>query len=158
METLKIRKNVCVEPLLVNKKINDNLRDKITTLYLGTCTHKNGYVIEIAHDIVIRGNRVADNGSVIFDVEFSVKTLKPQKGQILEGEICMIFEDGIFVEVGGKMKVLIPTSRIEGMEFDRATSSFTGKERSVHMSDVVNVKIDQIRYEKCQFSCIGFLV
>jgi DNA-directed RNA polymerase subunit E'/Rpb7 len=109
-------------------------------------------------DIKITESTVNIHGQGLFEVSYDVKTLKPKKDQVLTGIVCMVFEQGVLVEIHGKMKVLIPPDRIGKYKFDEDEDAFIHKTKSIKVEDEISVKIDMIKYENNNFNCIGFLV
>ena len=122
----------------------------------GKCTHRYGYVISIDPGISILGNQIVADGHILCDVEFKVQTLKPYIGQKLDGIVCMIFTDGIFVEVH-KMKVLVPSNKITEYTYDSSTGEFVG-DKTISNGQTVRVKLEQIKYDQRGFNCIGVLI
>lgn len=158
MQTIKLRKKICLRPNLFDNDLNVHLYDKLNKSLNGTCTRKDGYIISVDRKINVIDNEVTADGSILFDVEFTVHTLKPEKGQLLKGETCMIFQDGIFVEVENNMKVLVPSTKIDQLKFDKKSGTFKGKNKSICLGDNITVKVDQIRYDLSGFKIIGVLV
>ena len=157
METIVLQKKISLPPYLLDRNINDHIYNKVDTLLNGNCTQENGYVIGIDRDIKVMDNELCTNGSLLLNIEFSVSTLKPREGQILKGEVCMIFEDGIFVEIQGKMKVLIPRHKIPKYTFDKIDGVFKKKKKTIKQGDIVKVRLELIKYERKGFNCIGLL-
>jgi len=158
METIKLRRKFCMKPNLFDTNLETHLFNKINNVLTGFCTKSYGYVISINPEFNIIDNEVSANGSILFDVEFTANTLKPKVGQVLEGKVCMIFNNGIFVEVEGKMKVLIPSNRIENMSFNQTSETFDNENTSIHLGDVIKLQIYQLRYHKRGFKIIGILI
>ena len=152
----KLIKTVCLEPNLITESVQKNIQDRLKSIYLKKCTRKNGYIVSIHDRIKIISNTITDNGSILFYVEFYVETLKPYIGQIVKGEVFMVFDGGIFVMIEGEMKVLIPVFKLSHMTYNKA-GYFEHNNSRIKISDNIDVKIDQIEYEKCKFNCIGSL-
>lgn len=156
MQKISIRHKICLTPDMFTSDIYSNLHDKIGKLLNGSCTKKYGYIISTNNDIEIVHNEVSENGSIVFDVKFSINALKPKKGLELEGKTCMIFPGGVFVEVQGLMKVLIPQSRLGDMKYDDGV--FRNEKNTISMNQTIKIKIDQIKYEKRSYQIIGDLI
>ena len=65
----------------------------------------------------------------------------------------MIFHHGIFVDIKGKMKVLIPSASMSSYIYNPSDNSFGPISKGINVS----IEIVMIKYEKKQFSCIGKL-
>jgi DNA-directed RNA polymerase subunit E'/Rpb7 len=155
MHKKTLRQKVNIHPSYLNQNLEQQVFKKLDSELTGTCTYENGYVICVERKIDILNNQLITDGHVLCDTEFTVRTLKPFVGQVLEGTACMIFADGIFVEVH-KMKVLVPANKIKGYKYDETTGEFVG-EKSISQGQDVKVKLDQIKYDQRGFNCIGVL-
>ena len=69
----------------------------------------------------------------------------------------MIFQEGIFVEVSNKMKVLIRIDKMNGYKYSKTKQIFKKDEESISKGDKIEVIIEMIKYEKQNFNCIGSL-
>lgn len=158
MSRVTLEKRLYLEPKDINSRIKDNIRAKINGL-VGSCTQEFGYIVEVYDGIQILGNIIptSDPGSFV-TVKFEAKTLKPEAGSVYSGEVCMIFQDGIFVEVAGKMKVLLPASKLLGYEYRKDSGTFVSKIKTIGKGDQLKVKIDFVKYEKGKYGCIGSLL
>lgn len=157
METLHLRKKIPLEPKYFNSNLKDHLYKKLSNSLRNKCTQTSGYVVSVSPDIEITDNTVNIHGQGLFEVSYSVQTLKPKEGQILEGKVCMIFRQGVLIEVHGKMKVLIPPDRMGKYKFDEFSETFKYKSKTIQEGDIISVKIDMIKYENNKFDCIGIL-
>ena len=79
------------------------------------CTKKIIKINDIISHEISRAN--TDN---IFNVDFDVEILKPEKGLEVEGVVCMVYKDGIFINILDKQKMLIPKSNLQKYKFNDA--------------------------------------
>jgi DNA-directed RNA polymerase subunit E'/Rpb7 len=136
----------------------EHIYEKLCTDLLNKCDDTYGYILKIYKKIHILGNSVSSATSdVFFHVEFCIKAMKPNKGDEYTGKVCMIFSNGVFVQVEGKMKVLIPSTKLTSYTYNKDTNSFQKKRSSIKVGDELEVVIDLVKYEKQNFSCIGSL-
>ena len=160
METLHLRRKIPLAPKYFNSSLKKHLYDKLNDSLKNKCTQTSGYVVSVNPEIEVSESPVNIHGQGLFEVSYSVQTLKPRKGQILDGIVCMVFAQGVLVEIHGKMKVLIPPDRLGEYDFDEGV--FVHKEDddadTIKEGDPISVKIDMIKYENNNFNCIGFLV
>ncbi len=157
MSTITIQKQISIEPCFLNKDLTKHLHAKILSTLKNQCDQKYGYILEIGENITILGNIVSSAGKdVFFDVKFTAKTLKPTINSEYEGIVVMVLQQCIFVLVG-QMKVVVPTDKMIGFKFNKAGSSFVKGSQTIKQNSKVVVRIENIKYEKQNFNCIGSL-
>lgn len=156
---LNIQKRICVNPEFLDKNLNSSLFKYIKESIPNECDKEFGYVINIIKLVRIIDNYISNNNcELIFEVEILSEMLKPEINKIFSDKVCMIFSGGIFIDVCGKFKVLIPFSSLNKFTFDGSNKSFNLDKLCVKEGDIVNVKITGIKYAKQNFSCFGELV
>ena len=148
-----IKQKVSIEPKYLNSEINEHVLNKLKKNMEGKCTLDNGYIISVKSIIDLGSNTIGSNTSVIFNLTYEAEILRPDKGHILSGNVCMVFHHGIFVNVCGKMKVLIPATSMN-YDYNQSNNSFGPMTKGVD----VTIEIVMIKYEKKNFSCIGKLL
>jgi DNA-directed RNA polymerase subunit E'/Rpb7 len=159
MTTIVAREKITLEPKYLNDGYIEHIRTKLSDKMSGQCNQKYGYILGIEDEIKIHGNEVSSaNAGIFFDVEFSIISLKPKKGQQLDGTVCMVFQHGVFVLVEEKMKVLIPTDKMPGYKFSTTKNRFKKGSRKISVGDTISVVLEMIKYEHQSFDCIGSLV
>jgi DNA-directed RNA polymerase subunit E'/Rpb7 len=158
MNTNKIvvTEKIYVEPNQLNSNLINYIKNKIKQ-QIGTCNPEYGYILKIYDDIEISKNRISSNDSgSFFQVKFTINALKPKKGDMYEGKVCMIFSEGIFVDVLEKIKILIPKDVLKGFEYNKNGNYFEGLGK-IKLEDLLYVEINIVKYDKGKFSCIGSL-
>ena len=154
---VQIKQKVSIESKFLDNNVTKHLFDKLQKTMTGKCTLEYGYILKINKIITVGENSITPaNSSVVFDLIYEAEVLKPNVGDDLSGTVCMVFKHGIFVDIQGKIKVLIPVSSMESYTFDNSRFVHNnGTEISVGIN--VTITIVMIKYEKKQFSCIGKL-
>ena len=157
-----ITQKISIEPEYLDNNINNHLLNRIKYLAEGTCTLNNGYIINVNKIKKIVKNIIDSSESlIIFEIVYEATTLKPTIGLILTGTICMILPQGLFVNIDGKMKVLIPSSsmnfKFKKDEYDEYYVNKTGKSKLVNGMDI-KIQIIMIKYEQKEFKCIGKII
>lgn len=153
-----IKQKVSIDAMYLDKDIEDHILLKLKKTMEGRCTFDNGYIITVNKIINVGSNTIGSaNSLIIFDITYEANTLRPEKGVVLSGKVCMVFKHGIFVDICGKMKVLVPSNFIEGYEYQQDSNSFTFLESIIKNDVEVSVDIVDMKYDKKQFSCIGKL-
>lgn len=157
MDCKVIQKRISIHPNCLNKDIEQHIYNKLESLFKNSCTKEHGYILSIDKDIKVLENEVGIDGSTMFIVEIKVKTLKPFVDQVIEGKVCGVFEEGIFIDVVEKMKVLIRSDKLPHYTYCKYDESFVNGKKKIQKGDEIWVKIKQIKYDKNSFSCIGDL-
>ncbi len=157
METLTLIQKVLMEPKYQDSNIVTHIYRQLQETLKGKSTQEYGYVVEVDQNIKVLDNNVDSTGAILYEVEFKVQTLKPHKGQILEGIVVMVFENGIFVEVQNEVKVLVPPEKMGKYRYVVESDIFKHKKKTISKDDKVKVKLDLIKYERRVFNCIGAL-
>src|SRR6056300_111714 len=120
-----IERRVYINPKYLNSDINKHIFDEVSRTSLNECTKKYGHILSIKHIIDI-----VNIEDTIFKVKFEAETLKPEPKNIFTGVVCMVYKDGIFVNICNKQKMLIPSLTIKGYVFDEVKSEYVnGKKR-----------------------------
>jgi len=123
---------------------------------LGNCDQEHGYILKVYDNVRILENTVATTSpGVFFHIEFSIKSLKPKKDYTYKGVVFTVFAVGIFVEVLNKMKILVPTDKMDGYKFKN--NSFKKGNDAICTGSTVFVTVELIKYENHNFNCIGRL-
>lgn len=157
MSKVVIKKNICIEPEYLNENILENIHKKISEKFLNKCDQEHGYIIKIYSKIEIVKNVISNTSSgVFFTVKFGIKCLKPIVGNKYKGVVCMIFSNGIFVEVEEKLKILIPNNKMKKYKY--VNDIYTDGKEKIREGVEVYLEIEMIRYEKQNFNCIGKLL
>jgi DNA-directed RNA polymerase subunit E'/Rpb7 len=149
---------ISLEPSFLDENLKSHLIEKVKKELLGKCDKEYGYITEIYDDIKIINNTISSASyGVFFNIEIQAKVHKPEKGGKYEGRVCMVFSNGIFVEVFGRAKVLIPSDKMGGYKYVKEDSCYKKGKHKISVNDTIQVEIDLIKYEKQNFNCIGSL-
>jgi DNA-directed RNA polymerase subunit E'/Rpb7 len=154
-----IEQKISIEASYLDNNIKTHIFEKLKKTMEGMCTFDNGYIISVTKLIKIGNNKIGcANSLIIFDVTYEAEVLRPKKGDVLSGKVCMVFQHGIFIDVYGKMKVLVPATIMSEYTYQSSDNSFVCGERDIIKNEIcISVKIVDIKYDKKQFSCIGKL-
>jgi DNA-directed RNA polymerase subunit E'/Rpb7 len=156
---LNIQKRVCINPEFLDKNIKTSLFNYIKKSIKNECDKEFGYVINVIKLVKILDNYVSNNNcELIFEVKIKAEMLKPEINKVFSDKICMIFSGGIFIDICGKFKVLIPLSSLNDFKFEPSNKSFNLDKLCIKEGDEIKVKITGIKYSKQNFSCFGELV
>lgn len=153
----EITQTVSIDSKYLDSNISHHLLKKIKETMEGKCYLDYGYIIKVNNIIDIGSNIISPATLLaVYNVTYQADVIKPIKGLVLLGEICMIFQQGIFVNILDKMKVLIPDNNIEGYNFVEGDFICDDKnEPDLTLNTQVKIEITMVKYEKKYFSCIG---
>ena len=163
MDTTVIEKRICLESKFLNSNYEQHILDKANQDTKNECSQNYGFIIRIIRILDILDheiNRVnADN---VFTVKFEAESLKPEPDKIFRGSVCMIYKDGIFINVLDKQKILIPAYTLTDVyDFNLEKNSYVGKDDEddvIKEGTVLSVKITASQYNNLNFSCFGTIV
>jgi len=148
-----IERRVYINPKYLNSDINQHIFDEVSRTSLNECTKKYGHILSIKHIIDI-----VNIEDTIFKVKFEAETLKPEPKNIFTGVVCMVYKDGIFVNICNKQKMLIPSITIKGYVFDEVNSEYVNGKKRIKEGDKIKIMVTASKYNNKNFSCVGSLV
>lgn len=154
-----LERRICIDHKYLDSNIHSYLLEKIKEVTLNECTKENGYILSIIKIVKIKDSYISNaNCDNIFTILFEVENLKPENGKQFEGEVCMIFGGGIFINVKKKQKILIPISNLKNYVFIPTLKQFKNEKIIIKEGDILNVEIIGTKYTKQSFSCFGKLI
>lgn len=148
-----IERRVYISPKYLNSDINQHIFDEISRTILNECTKKYGHILSIKRIIDI-----VNVEDTIFKVKFEAETLKPEPENIFTGVVCMVYKDGIFVNICNKQKMLLPSITIKGYVFDEVNSEYVNGKKRIKEGDEIKIMVTASKYNNKNFSCVGSLV
>ena len=163
MDTTIIEKRICLDSKFLDSNYEQHILNKANQDTKNECSQKYGFIIRIVKIVDILDheiNRVnADN---VFTVKFEAETLKPEPEKIFRGSVCMIYKDGVFINVLDKQKILIPAYTLtDDYDFNQEKNIYVGKDDAdniIKEGTVLSVKITASQYNNLNFSCFGTIV
>lgn len=158
-ETITLERKICMDSEFLNKDIKKNIFEKLKEITKDECTQEYGYFLNIIKLKRIKDNYISPNCENVFIVEFEAEVLKPAVGKKFEGDVCMIYPSGIFLNIKNTQKVLIPTTTLKNYSFNQADNCFVHKKtkKKINIEDKLTVIITGSKYSKKAFSCFGNL-
>lgn len=158
-ETKNIIRKVCLDPKYLTKDYKNPLFEKIVKDTTNECSKEDGYILSIIRIVNILDNIISSaNYDIVFTVEIEIEILKPKIGDILCGTVCMIFNKGIFLDVNGKMKVLITIDSLSSYKFDEEKAIYVKETNTIKQGDIINVKIKGIQYTNKEYNSYGEII
>eukprot|EP00347_Sterkiella_histriomuscorum_P009126 403342420 len=158
-----IEKVVRIEPYELGKNLIYKIRKKIEDITVGTCSGTYGYIIQIIQmkPQDISDGRIQDTtGDVIYKVKFKALVFRPFRGEVLDGEVIDITDNGFMIE-SGPLKSFISTMRIQNQyAYDKSHNQFISKDDPnlrITVGSNIRYKIDQIKYDKGEYTAVSSL-
>lgn len=145
-------RRIYLEPKYLDQNIMDHLLAKITEETFGECSKEFGHIISVKRIV-----EILNNEDTIFTVRFEAETLKPEAGAKFNGVVCMVYKDGIFVNISKKQKMLIPSITLKGYTFDDVLGAYVKGNTKIKEGDEIQVIVTASKYNKHSFSCVGTL-
>ena len=167
LKTVQIKQKVSLESKYLDKNIKDHILKILKNSMYTYCTFSNGYIIDVKRIISLGENTISSaNSLVVFNVTYEADILKPAIGDIMNGKVCMVLQngDGIIVDICSKMQILIPAYNMKPFIYKTDCLSYelnntkTKEIITISRDSNVSVEIIACKYEKKAYSCIGKLI
>ena len=150
-----IQKKVYLKYEYLDKNYKNNILTNLIEITKNLCNKEHGYILKINKIIKIKENNITSNGELEFLLDFEADTLYPEKDKIFEGNVCMIFSAGIFVNIKDIFKILIPLNELKNYVYDNTENKFVKDNKIIKVGDIIKVIIIDTKYSKKSFSCFG---
>ena len=147
---------VVIKPSELGRGLRDNIKSIIREKIIGDCCPQYGYVSWVDENSIQIGDGVAQRygGGVVFDIECDVDYIKPQKDDIIRGQISEIVSSGVFV-TSGFLKILISKYALPEGALIKVNSNIDIDGKILEKGDRVDVKIIAVKYENKNFKILG---
>tara|TARA_A100001015_G_C15010094_1_gene722617 strand:- start:216 stop:695 length:480 start_codon:yes stop_codon:yes gene_type:complete len=159
METILLEKSVNLHCKYLDINIMDHLLHILKENMLYKCTQENGYILNISKiDKIISHSIERSNGENIFIISFFADVFKPKENMQIEGTVCMIYKDGIFIDIMNKQKMLIPKNNLTDYEYDEKEKIYKNDDINIKNGDRIKAIITNVGYSNNKYSCFGKLI
>lgn len=149
-------RTICIEPHLLDSKIQHHIVEKAKQAWEGKCTKDDGFITKIHGVSKIIDNYVSPATSgLIFDLMLDAETMKPRVGDVFETQkVAQIIPQGVFTT--GDVLVFVPIAEFDGYSFsDGELVNEYGKR--IRKDDIIRVEITATKYDRNNFKYIGRL-
>jgi DNA-directed RNA polymerase subunit E'/Rpb7 len=150
---LIIQKKIFLDPKYLDSNITHHLLNVIKNSTKDKCTKEYGYILSIKRLVDI-----IDNEDNVFTVKFEAETLKPEASKKYSGVVCKVYKDGLFIDIAGKQKIMVPAMSLTDWVYKEDRSSFVKENKYINEGSNVDVTVTAAQYNKNSFSCFGSLV
>lgn len=162
METVMITRRICLPSRYLDHNIKIHLLRELSNTTRDQCSKEHGHIISVKKINEIVDHKIGRaNSDNVFTLEFQALTLNPKVGVEVMGTVCMVYKDGIFINIMGKQKMLIPATSLTedsgNYRFSEATGSFENDQCSIKVGDDIEAIITASQYSNGFFSCLGIL-
>ena len=157
--TVVIEKKISLESKYLNSNIKKHIFDTTKQLLFSNCSKEHGHIIDVIKLVEIMDHEIdRANCSNIFTVKIEIENIKPEVGAVMTGNVCMLYKDGIFIEIiKGKQKMLIPKLYLKDYTFNDTIPCYEG-EKTIKEGDTISAKITACQYNNKTFNCFGSIV
>ena len=156
---MQFSKDVIVSPSDLSKDLKKIIRVKLLEQITGTCSPKYGYIIKVLN-IGESGNGIIMEGSgdIIFKTEYKVVLMRPFKGEICDGIIDTVFEEGgIHVKVGPMIVHIAKDDMQPNYILNRKDLCYVNEKENIELKKGTKVRFrfKEIQFDKNEFKPIG---
>ena len=123
-----------IEELII-KKLLETVKNK--------CLEDLGFVTDVESvEKIEQGEIIQNNGSVKFKVTFIANMIEPKIGEIIEGTVVSIIQDGIFIQ-NIPFEIFVPNHYLKDVPYE---------------NDKISVKLIHYQIKDDHINCIGELI
>jgi DNA-directed RNA polymerase subunit E'/Rpb7 len=147
METINIKHRMVLPCSGLHRELKRVLLEQLTEDVVGKCVQEYGHIVHVVRIHKILHYEISRvDSSLIFVIEYVARVLNPRIGMVSRGEICMVYPEGLFVNIQGYQKVLIPSQTLAEVSVD-----------TFEVGDMIDVELTAVKYTGNYFNCIGRL-
>ena len=156
---MNFSEDVIITPADLSKDLIKIAKVKLLERVTGICHPKYGYFIKVfAIGKLKNGLIMEGTGDIIFKIDYSAVLMRPFKGEICDGIIDTILEEGgIFVKVG-PMKVFIAMNDVQpNFTLDDKNLCYSDEKKSIELRKDTRIRFRYtgIQFEENDFKPIG---
>ena len=152
----QLTREIIIEPHLLNCNINRIIKDKVWNTMKTVCSGEFGFVLRLnSIDRIGKGNIDIDCGAVIYPVDFTITSFKPEINSIIIASVGTVSKSGFFAQLG-PLEIFVPHTHIPDKyayvytEIDEnnegaSTSTFESDQTKICKGDYVRIRICAIQ-------------
>lgn len=159
---VEIVKSLSIGPQYMDENIIKNVVHMLKNKYEKTCEEENGLILNIENIKDIQNMISKDSCSIIFEITFTAKTIKPEKNSDISFIPTLILAKGIFGKLYDNINLFIPESSLkkkgwifkEDSFFLSSSSKEKEKDKKIDKKTEINVLIKDIKFNTNKYNCI----
>lgn len=145
-------------PAQIDRHWKTNLFLQICQKFQGKCTRQDGYILHVKKITKIYDQYITRiHGMVLFFVEVLAECLLPKVGDRIDAIVDMIFNHGVFCH-HQMLRMMMPLVKCKTFlvrqEFSTNSLYDPSTKKIVRKGDVLQVIIEDVRFENDLYSCI----
>ena len=149
-----IKRKIVIPPHALGANLSSYVAAAVENMERKLCTRQHGYVLSVIGDVVLSTPIVSNaNSEVGIQVAFRAETLLPEVNESLTGRIWKTFPEGVFLEVEGLLKVLVPALTIPGYVHDDVTPLCDAG--PILSNSKITATVSGVRYKCGSFSVVA---
>lgn len=157
MNKVVLSKRIILESKYLTEDIDKYICEKLVKITENECSKEYGHIIEVIRILDIEDHEIGRvNFDNIFNIKFEAYVLNPISDTEFEGKVCLLYKDGIFVNIMDRQKMLIPRKELSEYEF--MDTKYVKDDEEIIIGSDLKVKVTASQYRKKNFSCFGKLV
>lgn len=162
METQKFDIKISILPQSLTSNYIQEIHEYINSNVLNVVSKNHGYILSY-RDLEVVSN-VVKRGIVVFHIAFNADCLIPRVDSVMTGTVAILNQLGIFIDVCGRLKILVNKNTLVGYEFREVRESrdcrmlmymHAESGKSIRIGDTLNIRIKMVKYENGMYKCFG---
>lgn len=108
----QLSREIPIEPHLLTCNINRIIKDKVWNVMKTVCSGEFGFVLRLdSIDKIGKGSIDTDCGTVVYPVDFTITSFKPDINAIVIASVTAVSKSGFFAQLG-PLEIFVPHTHI----------------------------------------------
>lgn len=146
-----LSREIPIEPHLLNCNISRIIKDKVWNTMKTVCSGEFGFVLRLnSIDKIGKGTINTDSGTVVYPVNFTVTSFKPDINNIIISCVTAVSKSGFFAELG-PLEIFVPHTHVpDTYHYHYTEKSETQEEENMFKSEFTTIsKGEFVRIRIC---------
>jgi DNA-directed RNA polymerase II subunit RPB7 len=107
-----VSREIQIEPHLLTCNIHRIIKDKVWNVMKTVCSGEYGFVLRLdSIDSIGKGTIDTDSGTVVYPVDFTITSFKPDINSIVIAKVTAVSKSGFFAQLG-PLEIFVPHTHI----------------------------------------------
>jgi DNA-directed RNA polymerase II subunit RPB7 len=134
-----LSREIPIEPHLLTCNINRIIKDKVWNVMKTVCSGEFGFVLRLdSIDNVGKGSIDTDSGTVVYPVEFTVTSFKPDINAIVIANVTAVSKSGFFAQLG-PLEIFVPHTHIPDSYTYKFAEDINGQDDNMFESELTKI-------------------